>query len=131
MRQRSKSVSTRNKPVLESIHQLKSEHPFWGYRRIWAHLRYVDGVIVNKKRVLRLMKEHNLIVTLDTRLKAKRISDKRKPKPIRPHSWWGIDMTKVMLDGFGWPIITLLHWYVYAGIVRQFSLNCQSDLPVN
>ena len=34
--------------LLERIRGLKAEHPFWGYRRIWAYLRYVDGLIVNQ-----------------------------------------------------------------------------------
>lgn len=111
MRQPSESVSKRNDHIVELIRQLKCDHPFWGYRRVWAHLRYVDSVIVNKKRVLRLMKKHNLIVTPNTRLKAKRISDKKKPQPSRPNSWWGIDMTKVMTE-HGWTyIVIVLDWY--------------------
>ena len=111
MRQPSLSVINRNAPIIERIRQLKSDHPFWGYRRVWAHLRYVDGMIVNKKRVYRLMKEHNLIVTQNTRLKAKCISDKKKPQPSSPNSWWGIDMTKVMSDN-GWVyIVIVLDWY--------------------
>jgi transposase-like protein len=44
-------VAARNAQLLERIRALKAEHPFWGYRRIWAHLRYVDGLAVNQKRV--------------------------------------------------------------------------------
>jgi putative transposase len=42
-------VAARNAELLERIRYLKAEHPFWGYRRIWAHLRYVDGLMVNRK----------------------------------------------------------------------------------
>ena len=111
MRQPSELVINRNAPIVERIRQLKCEHPFWGYRRVWAHLRYVDGLLVNKKRVYRLMRKHNLIVTQNTRLKAKRVSDKKKPQPSRPNSWWGIDMTKVMTAN-GWTyIVIVLDWY--------------------
>ncbi len=34
------SVDERNKPLLQRIYDLKAEHPFWGYRRIWAYLKY-------------------------------------------------------------------------------------------
>ena len=44
-------VAARNGALLERVRELKAEHPFWGYRRIWAHLRYVDGLVVNQKRV--------------------------------------------------------------------------------
>jgi hypothetical protein len=40
-------VTARNADLLERIRTLKAEHPFWGYRRIWAYLRYVDGLVVN------------------------------------------------------------------------------------
>jgi len=58
MRKPSDSVALRNEYVLERIKDIKAEHPFWGYRRVWAYLRYIDGLIVNKKRVYRLLREH-------------------------------------------------------------------------
>jgi putative transposase len=39
-------VATRNAALPERIRALKADHPFWGYRRIWAYLRFVDGLIV-------------------------------------------------------------------------------------
>jgi len=42
-RRRSPTVDQRNASVLERIQALKAEHPFWGYRRIWAHLRLWTG----------------------------------------------------------------------------------------
>lgn len=125
MRAESQSVVDRNAPLVERIVQLKSEHPFWGYRRIWAHLRYIDGLDVNKKRILRLMRLHNLTVTRETRLKAKRTSSRSKPQPDRPNQWWGIDMTKAMTDS-GWVyIVIVLDWYSkkivghYAGSISR------------
>ena len=111
MRRSSVSVAKRNASVLRRIRQLKSDHPFWGYRRVWAYLRYIDGLVVNKKRVYRLMKEHHLTVRPNHKLKAKRLSSRRKPHPDRPNQWWGIDMTKVMTDS-GWVyIVIVLDWY--------------------
>ena len=97
--------------LLERIRVIKSEHPFWGYRRVWAYLRFVVGLSVNRKRVYRLLKEHNLLVKAQTRLLAKRTSQRRKPRPERVNSWWGIDMTKVMTDS-GWAYVVLVvDWY--------------------
>ncbi len=28
-------------------------------------------------------------------------ADTKMPKPTRSNEWWGIDMTKVMIEGFG------------------------------
>lgn len=111
MRNQSDSVTLRSEYLVSKIKDIKAEHPFWGYRRVWAYLRYVDGVVVNKKRVYRLMKENNLTVKRNQRLIAKRVSEIPKPRPDRPKEWWGIDMTKVM-TGSGWVyVVIVLDWY--------------------
>ena len=97
--------------LLERIRVIKSEHPFWGYRRVWAYLRFVVGLSVNRKRVYRLLKEHNLLVKAQTRLLAKRTSQRRKPRPERVNSWWGIDMTKVMTDSGRAYVVPVVDWY--------------------
>lgn len=120
MRNPSDSIALRNEHLLERIKDIKAEHPFWGYRRVWAYLRYVDGLIVNKKRVYRLMREHNLTVKPNPRLIAKRVSERPKPRPDKPRQWWGIDMTKVMTDG-GWVyVVIVLDWYTKK-IVGHYS----------
>lgn len=97
--------------LMERIRIIKSEHPFWGYRRVWAYLRFVAGLEVNKKRVYRLLKENHLLVKPESRLLAKRSSSTRKPRPERVNQWWGIDMTKVMTDS-GWAYVVLVvDWY--------------------
>jgi putative transposase len=111
-RQPSLRVVQHNQGLLERIQALKAEHPFWGYRRIWAYLRFVDQLPVNKKRILRLMQAHHLLVTPQQRLKAKRTPTRSKPKPTRPNEWWGIDMTKVLVQDVGWVyIVVVLDWY--------------------
>ncbi len=107
-RRKSPKVIARNRPLLDRISALKAEHPFWGYRRVWAYLRYVEAQAVNKKRTLRLVREHALLVKPNLRLRAKRSSQRPKPKPTAPNRWWGIDMTKAMLEGFGWLYIVLV-----------------------
>jgi transposase InsO family protein len=97
--------------LLDQIWVIKSEHPFWGYRRVWAYLRFVAGLAVNRKRVYRLLRENNLLVKAETRLLAKRVGITRKPRPERVNQWWGIDMTKVMTrDGWAY-VVLVLDWY--------------------
>jgi putative transposase len=110
-RRRSLRVTQRDAPLLPRIQALKAEHPFWGYRRIWAYLRFVAQVPVHKKRILRLLREHHLLVTPNSQLKAKRPPTRSKPQPTKPNEWWGLDMTKVLVEGFGWVYIVLvLDW---------------------
>jgi putative transposase len=47
------------------------------------------------------MQEHRLVVQPNLRLKAKRTTTGSKPRPTKPNEWWGIDMTKVLVQGFG------------------------------
>ena len=63
-------MAARNAELLERIRALKAEHPFWGYRRIWAYLRYVDGLVVNQKRVYSVMKAADLLVRPNLKLRA-------------------------------------------------------------
>ena len=94
-------VVPHNQGRLARIQALKAEHPFWGYRRIWAYLRVVDQRPVNTKRMLRRMRAQHLLVPLQQRLKAQRTPTRSKPKPTRPHEWWGIAMTKVLVQDVG------------------------------
>jgi transposase InsO family protein len=120
-------VAERNVPIVERIKALKAEHPFWGYRRTWAYLKYIDGKDINKKRVLRLMQEHDLLVKPDKRLKAVRTPGKSKPRPHLPNQWWGIDMTKVMVNGFGWMyIVVVLDWYTKKIVGYYAGMQCRS-----
>ncbi len=126
-RKESVLVAERNSPVVERIKAIKAEHPFWGYRRIWAHLKYVDELEINKKRVLRLLQKHDLLVKPDTKIKAIRTPTRSKPRPDHPNQWWGIDMTKVMVNGFGWMyIVVILDWYTKKIVGYYAGMQCRS-----
>jgi putative transposase len=77
-------VTARNAALLVRIRTLKAEHPFWGYRRVWACLRYVDGLAVNQKRVWGTMKANGLLVKPNLKLRARRKAATTKPRPTRP-----------------------------------------------
>lgn len=108
MRRRKRAESSANLSLLEEIRSLKSEHPFWGCRRIWAYLRYRKGQAFNIKRIYRLMKTHKLLVPKNSKLLATRSSKTSKPRTLRPDDYWGTDMTKIMLPGFGWCYLHLV-----------------------
>jgi transposase InsO family protein len=100
----------RDQDLLPLISELKSIHPFWGYRRIWANLRYINGIEVNQKRVARIMKLYGLGVEQKL-YQARRKSFASKPRPACPNQWWGIDMTKVMTKS-GWVyLVVVIDWF--------------------
>jgi putative transposase len=98
--------------LIEAIKEVKAEHPYWGYRRIWAKLRYQGGyAFLNRKKVYRLMERYGLLQD-QIRKKAPRVPSRNKPKASYPNQWWGIDMTKVMVRNWGWVyVVVVMDWY--------------------
>jgi putative transposase len=116
-----------NKPILDRIQQLKTQHPYWGYRRVWAYLRYREGLDINKKRIYRLMKRSRLLVGRNMKLKACRTPLKAKPRANRPNHIWGIDMTKVMAVHWGWLYLHIvLDWYTKKIVGYNLSLRSKT-----
>lgn len=68
--------------LLARIRSVTEAHPFWGYRRVWAWLRYREGLLVNKKRVYRLMREAGL--TVKRARHAATRTPRSKPRATRP-----------------------------------------------
>jgi putative transposase len=115
IRRRALQVRPRDDGLLSSIRALKAAHPFWGYRRIWAYLRFVEPWPVHTKRLWRLMREPHLLVPPNLKLKAKRTPTGSTPRPTKPNAWWGIDMTKVLGEGCGRvSSVVVLDWYTKA-----------------
>jgi hypothetical protein len=83
-------------PACSPTSTRKAEHPFWGYQRIWAYVHFMEHLAINKKHVLRVMREPHLLVQPPRQFKATRPPSRSKPRPTTPQEWWGIDMTKVM-----------------------------------
>lgn len=116
--------------LLSQIQPIKADHPFWGYRRIWSYLKYRMNVTVNKKRVYRIMKEHHLLVQKNQRLKARRDNKpyRSKPKANRPNEFWGTDMTKIMIQGFGWLyMVIVLDWYTKKIVGHSISTKSKTN----
>lgn len=102
-------------------------HPFWGYRRVWAWLKYREGLKLNKKRVYRLMKEEGLTVKQKPH-RAKRRPQRSKPRASRPGELWGIDMTKFLIHGLGWVyLVIVLDWYTKKIVGWDMSLRSRTE----
>jgi putative transposase len=83
-RHRSPLIAHRHDARLRRVQALKTEHPFWGYRRLWTSLRFVEQWPVNKKRGLRLMREYHPVVPTTLKLKVKRTPTGSKPRATKP-----------------------------------------------
>jgi putative transposase len=110
--------------LLPRIDALKAEHPFWGDRRTWAYLRFVEHLAVSNQRILRLLREQHLLVPPNLRPRAKWTPTGSKPRPTKPQAWWGLDLTKVRGTGFSWISIVV----VLDGYSKQL-VSCDAGVP--
>jgi hypothetical protein len=59
-----------------------------------------------------LERKIELLLTHFGTQRSKGRADTTKPRPTRPNQWWGTDMTKVMIDSFGWVyLVVVLGWH--------------------
>lgn len=113
--------------LILKIKDIKSKHPYWGYRRVTAWLNHREGLNVNHKRVYRIMKENGLLVNLPVH-KAKRTAQRNKPRAERPRQYWGIDMTKFIVPSIGWVyLVIVLDWYTKKIVGWTLSLRGRSS----
>ena len=47
-KERNRGREEKNHKLLREIRTLLKEHPLWGYRRVWAYLKYIKGYQINK-----------------------------------------------------------------------------------
>ncbi len=82
-----------------------------GHRKVWGRLRFVKGIKVGRKRVLRLMRENNL---LSPHRVVQGQPKKHDGKIITaaPNVMWGTDGTKVFTseEGWCWLFTAVEHW---------------------
>jgi putative transposase len=98
-----RTAPQRRPPAAGSIErasvEVAKENPTDGYRMVWALTRRKLGVAVNRKRVLRVMRQHRLIQ------RRRREPGRRRPRFFRverPAQLWHMDMTAVWVAEHGW-----------------------------
>ena len=82
-----------------------------GHRKVWARLRVRDGVKVGRRRVLRLMRENNLLSPYRGRRGNPRLHQGEIITQA-PNLMWGTDGAKVFTveEGWGWLFVAVEHW---------------------
>jgi putative transposase len=86
----------------EQIIAACGEKPTFGYRRVTLRLQRKEGLAVNHKRVLRVMRERGLLV-LPRRLRARRRKEWGRVEAAEPNQIWQSDMTKIWAGpAVGW-----------------------------
>jgi putative transposase len=87
--------------LAERIHQLIQQHPTFGYRRLWALLRYREGHLVNRKKVYRLMRLKGWMLhqrQVTPRPRAQKLRSRAEASNER----WAMDLTHIYCGADGW-----------------------------
>src|SRR6476660_240020 len=100
----------------------------YGYRRVAWWLRRKEGLVVNRKRVLRVMRERGLLVR-SRRLRARRRKEWGRVEVSRPNQIWQSDMTKVWAGpAVGWAYLVCVIDCCTREIVGwNLSHRCQTE----
>jgi len=98
--------------LAKKIRELLAESPWVGegYRKVWARLR-ISGVRTARRRVLRVMREHDLLATQRSLRRRGPKSHDRTIIPEAPNTMWGTDMTTAVTgEGTAAIFFVLDHW---------------------
>lgn len=83
---------------------------------------------MNKKRIDRLLQEHRLLAHQTRRLRANRTPTRSKPRTQRPNELWGIDMTKILVNSWGWVYLhVVLDWGSKKIVGYELSRQSKTD----
>lgn len=87
--------------LVRQIQALTERFPTWGYRRVCAWLRNREGILINRKRVRRIMREYGLQVRLFNRTPRPRVQH-WSSQTEESNQRWAIDMTSTWCEKDGW-----------------------------
>lgn len=112
----------------EQIVAACGEKPAYGYRRVTWWLRRKENLLVNGKRVLRVMRERGLLVR-SRRLRARRKKEWGRVEAAAPNQIWQTDMTKVWAGpSVGWAYLVCVIDCCTREIVGwNLSLRCRTE----
>lgn len=96
-----------------------------GYRMVCAFVRRKLGIAVNRKRVLRVMRERKLI-------QRRRPLERRKRPGFfrveRPRQLWQLDLTSVWVAEHGWTyLMAIIDCCTREVVAWQLELRCRAD----
>jgi putative transposase len=97
--------STEDAELVGRIKELIEAHPTYGYRRIWARLRFGDGRVINPgapwAKVRRLLRQQGWMVAQRPAAPKPRVR-RKKSVATRRNERWALDATHIDCGADGW-----------------------------
>ena len=91
----------RGSELSERILELIREHPTFGYRRLWALLRFHDGITVTKRTVHRILTSNGWQVR-NRKVSTQPTVQARRSQTIMANTRWATDITHIPCGVDGW-----------------------------
>ena len=102
---------------------LIQEHPTYGYRRLWALLRYHLGIKVNRKRIYRILKSKRWLVHQRAHAPRPRVQGSVS-RTAQSNRRWAMDLTHVACGMDGWAhLVAVIDCHDRELIGWEFSLR--------
>jgi putative transposase len=113
--------------LVARIKELIDAHPTYGYRRIWARLRFGDGRVINRKKVRRLMKAHGWMVAQRPTTPKPRVR-RKKSVATRRNERWALDATHIDCGADGWGhLVAVIDYYDREIVGWEFALRGRAN----
>jgi len=107
--------------------ELIEQHPTYGYRRIWARLRFGDKRIINRKRVRRLLRQHGWMVAQRPAAPKPRVQ-RKKSVAHRRNERWALDATHIDCGADGWGhLVAVIDCYDREIIGWEFAMRGRAN----
>jgi putative transposase len=87
--------------LVERIRRVIEEHPTFGYRRVWAILRFREKIVVNRKAVYRVLRVKGWFTNQRTCRPKPRVRG-RCSQASRSDARWAMDVTHIPCGSDGW-----------------------------
>src|SRR5260370_15264932 len=115
----------------EQIVMACGEKLAYGYRRVAWWLQRKKGLPVNRKRVLRVMRERGLLVR-SRRLRARRKKEWGRVEASEPNQIWQSDMTKIWAGpAVGWAyLVCVIDCWTRDVVGWNLSHRCRAEEPL-
>ena len=109
------------------IKELIEQYPTYGYRRIWARLRFGDGRVINRKRVYRLMQAHGWMVCQRPTTPKPRVQRKKRVAQCA-NERWAVDATHIDCGADGWGhLVAVIDCYDREIVGWEFALRGRAN----
>lgn len=111
-------ISDEELSIMRLIDKIHTDEPTWGYRTITTVLRRNPDLIINKKRVRRIMRDMGIYTlypkpNLSKRYHAQYVRPYllRNLEITRPNQVWGVDITYLRMNKGFMYLFVIIDWY--------------------